>query len=190
MLLFEQLDFAFRFSINCPLGRDAGSGSWKRVASRKPRRDQTRARECAWNGMPVCAAPPAAPNFAHALVSLNPRLREHRRARKLIAPCDMNSRIYSRKRARVADASHRTARNGDAPVAISASRDEKRCHTLPFPASMRARRYLYRCPRCEDDFPRVRRIRRAMACLACCRKHNRGQFDRRFQLELIRADSA
>ena len=63
--------------------------------------------------------------------------------------------------------------------------DEKRCHNLPFPVGARARRYLYRCPGCQRDFPRVRRIKRAVACLACCRAHNGGDFDPRFRLRLI-----
>jgi SprT protein len=64
--------------------------------------------------------------------------------------------------------------------------DEKRCHNLPFSVSERARRYLYRCPNCQRDFPRVHRIRRAVACLACCRAHNCGEFDSRFRLKLVR----
>lgn len=63
--------------------------------------------------------------------------------------------------------------------------DEKRCHNLPFPVSERARRYLYRCPNCQRNFPRVRRIKRAVACLACCRAHNRGKFDAHFRLVLV-----
>jgi len=65
--------------------------------------------------------------------------------------------------------------------------DEKRCHNLPFPFIERARRFLYKCPNCKRDFPRVRKIRRAIACLACCRAHNGGEFDPRFRLRLIRA---
>ncbi len=64
-------------------------------------------------------------------------------------------------------------------------RDEKRCHNLPFPVSERARRYLYRCPHCQRDFHRVRRSKRALACLACCRAHNGGEFDARFRLKLV-----
>jgi SprT protein len=64
--------------------------------------------------------------------------------------------------------------------------DEKRCHNLPFPVSERARRYLYRCPGCQRDFPRVRRIKRAVACLACCRAHNGSKFDARFRLRLVK----
>src|SRR5207302_6442529 len=40
--------------------------------------------------------------------------------------------------------------------------DEKRCHNLPFKVSESARRYVYKCPQCQRDFPRVRRIMRAV----------------------------
>jgi SprT protein len=63
--------------------------------------------------------------------------------------------------------------------------DEMRCHNLPLPTRERTRRFLYKCPNCQRDFPRVRRIKRAIACLACCRAHNRGEFDARFRLRLI-----
>jgi predicted SprT family Zn-dependent metalloprotease len=63
--------------------------------------------------------------------------------------------------------------------------DEKRCHSLPFPVSERARRYLYRCPNCHRDFARARRIKRAVACLACCRAQNGGQYDQRFRLRPV-----
>jgi SprT protein len=64
--------------------------------------------------------------------------------------------------------------------------DEKRCHNLPFPVNERARPYLYKCPHCQRDFSRVRRIKRAVACLACCRAHNGGEFDARFRLRRVR----
>lgn len=63
--------------------------------------------------------------------------------------------------------------------------DETRCHNLPFATKSRMPRYIYVCPNCKEKFPRVRRIRRAIACLACCRKHNRGDFDPRFRLKLV-----
>src|SRR6266508_5916526 len=63
--------------------------------------------------------------------------------------------------------------------------DEKRCHNLPFSVSERVRRYFYTCPNCRRDFPRVRQIKRAVACLACCRTHNGGKFDARFRLRLM-----
>jgi predicted SprT family Zn-dependent metalloprotease len=65
--------------------------------------------------------------------------------------------------------------------------DEQRCHSLPFPRQTRARPFLYRCPRCAREFPRVRRIRRGVACLACCRRYNRGQYDPQFRLQLVAA---
>jgi SprT protein len=66
--------------------------------------------------------------------------------------------------------------------------DEKRCHDLPFPARTCATRFVYRCPNCHQEFPRVRRMRRAVACLACCRKHNGGGFDPRFRLRVSSRD--
>ncbi|MFZ3377336.1 MAG: SprT-like domain-containing protein [Chthoniobacterales bacterium] len=62
--------------------------------------------------------------------------------------------------------------------------DEVRCHNLPFQAKRYAARFVYRCPNCRRDFQRVRRVRGAVACLACCRAHNRGKFDARFRLQL------
>jgi predicted SprT family Zn-dependent metalloprotease len=67
--------------------------------------------------------------------------------------------------------------------------DEKRCHNLPFPVRKRARRFLYECPNCQREFPRVRRIKRAVACLSCCRAHNGGEFDLRFRLNLIKRNN-
>jgi SprT protein len=64
--------------------------------------------------------------------------------------------------------------------------DEARCHNLPFATKTHAARYVYLCPNCKEKFPRVRKIRRAIACLACCRKHNRGEFDARFRLKRVR----
>jgi predicted SprT family Zn-dependent metalloprotease len=64
--------------------------------------------------------------------------------------------------------------------------DETRCHNLPFPVTQRHRRFVYRCPNCRNEFPRARKIRRVVACLSCCRKHNRGKFDSRFRLRLVK----
>jgi predicted SprT family Zn-dependent metalloprotease len=65
--------------------------------------------------------------------------------------------------------------------------DEARCHNLPFATKRFPPRYVYLCPNCKEKFPRVRRIRRAIACLACCRAHNRGEFDQRFRLRMIKS---
>jgi SprT protein len=65
--------------------------------------------------------------------------------------------------------------------------DETRCHNLPFLTKSYLPRFVYRCPNCHRDFPRVRRARRAVACLACCRAYNQGDFDARFRLQLVAA---
>jgi SprT protein len=61
---------------------------------------------------------------------------------------------------------------------------EARCHSLPFEIRRPLRRYNYKCPKCARDFPRVRKHRSAVACLACCRQYARGKFDRRYRLRL------
>ena len=67
--------------------------------------------------------------------------------------------------------------------------DEACCHNLPFASKSFPPRFVYRCPSCNEKFPRVRRIHRAIACLACCRKHNGGDFDPRFRLKLATTNS-
>lgn len=59
---------------------------------------------------------------------------------------------------------------------------EDRCHALDFQPRRLERKYAYTCPHCEAVIHRVRRIRRRVACLPCCRRHAGGRFDARFQL--------
>ena len=59
--------------------------------------------------------------------------------------------------------------------------DEKRCHTLPLPRRQMQPRHFYRCVSCGQELNRVRPLSRKTACLACCRRHNRGQYDDRFR---------
>ena len=61
---------------------------------------------------------------------------------------------------------------------------ERACHKLPLATRSIARRFLYRCRNCQREFPRVRRIRRATACLVCCRRFAHGKYDDRFRLQL------
>jgi len=124
-------------------------------------------------------------DYRRKLISLNPRLFEHpaeidRTLRHELAHILAQFRAGRRRILPHGDEWRAACR--DLGIA-----DEKRCHNLPFPASARARRYLYKCPHCKCDFHRVRRIRRAVACLACCRAHNGGEFDARFRLRLVSA---
>jgi SprT protein len=63
---------------------------------------------------------------------------------------------------------------------------ERACHKLPLEARRLPRPYVYRCCSCLRFFPRARRIRRATACLACCRKFSSCEYDDRFRLQLVR----
>lgn len=59
--------------------------------------------------------------------------------------------------------------------------NEPRCHDLPFARRRRTRKYFYACPQCGTPLARVRPIRRPLACLGCCRRHNQGRYDARFR---------
>ena len=126
-------------------------------------------------------------DYNRKLISLNPRLRDHgaeeidRTLRHELAHLLAHFRAKRRRIAPHGPEWRQACR--DLGIA-----DEQRCHTLPFPIARRARRLLYRCPHCAREFPRVRKIRRAVACLACCRALNRGQFDARFKLRLVRQE--
>ena len=135
-----------------------------------------------WNARLFSAAGRA--DFRRKLVSLNPRLREHdgaeidRTLRHELAHLLAQFRVGRRR-----VAPHGTEwRKACRDLGIA---DESRTHALPFPIQRRVRRLLYVCPRCGKQFPRVRRIKRAVACLDCCRKFNRGKFDRSAKLQLV-----
>ncbi|PYI77022.1 MAG: hypothetical protein DMF01_02360 [Verrucomicrobia bacterium] len=135
-----------------------------------------------WNSRLKTAAGRA--DYCQKLISLNPQLFEHpteidRTLRHELAHILAQLRA-GRRRVLPHGAEWRQA-CCDLGIA-----DEKRCHNLPFKVSESARRYVYKCPQCQRDFPRVRRIMRAVACLACCRAHNGGEFDARFRLKLVR----
>jgi|SRR5579884_700036 len=133
-----------------------------------------------WNSRLKTAAGRA--DYRRRLIALNPLLREY--------PAEID-RTLRHELAHLL-AQFRAGRRRIAPHGREwqqACRDlgiagEKRCHDLPFPVRQRARRFLYRCPNCGRAFPRVRRIRAAVACLACCRAYNGGKFDGRFRLVL------
>jgi SprT protein len=134
-----------------------------------------------WNSRLETAAGRA--DHRQKLISLNPRLVKH--------PAEID-RTLRHELAHIL-AQFRAGRRRISPHGSEwqqACRDlgiagEKRCHTLPFPAKRYVPRFIYRCPNCRRDFPRVRKIKRTVACLACCRAHNRGEFDVRFRLKLL-----
>jgi predicted SprT family Zn-dependent metalloprotease len=208
MPLLRQLEFAFRSMavarIDDPGDAIAGQSDGKAGVSDPGYRHATRAADLEgkarellrmngggkiamivrfeWNRrLKTCAG---RADYRFKLISLNPRLRDHGDAEI--------DRTLRHELAHVL-AQFRAGRRRILPHGVEWRQacydlgigDEKRCHNLPFPVSERLRRYLYKCPNCRRDFPRVRRVRRAIACLACCLAHNGGEFDARFRLRLI-----
>ena len=135
-----------------------------------------------WNSRLRSAAGRA--DFRSGLVSLNPRLVDHgdaeidRTLRHELA--HLLAQFRARRRRIAPHGAEWRGACRDLGIA-----DEARCHTLPFPVSRRTHRFIYICPNCRRDFPRVRKLRRAVACLPCCRAHNGGAFDKRFRLRLV-----
>jgi len=210
MPLFRQLEFAFeKLATRVGAGKDGVAGQALRLPNslaptgavtlqfrgrdidlEQIARELLRARGASrlakelhveWNSRMKTAAGRA--DYRQKLISLNPRLLEH--------PPEID-RTLRHELAHIL-AQSRAGRRRILPHGVEwrqACRDlgigdEKRCHNLPFPVSERARRYLYKCPNCRCDFHCTRRIRRAVACLACCRAHNGGEFDARFRLRLV-----
>jgi len=198
MLLLRQLEFAFHtvaaslWDAKCHVGseRVAQRSGYRNSDLHLQARELLRANGAGriarelrveWNSRLKTAAGRA--DYREKLISLNPRLIEHpeeidRTLRHELAHILAQFRAGRRK------ISPHGAEWQRACVDLGIA-DEKRCHTLPFPARTYAARFIYRCPKCRQEFPRVRRVRRAVACLACCRKHNGGAFDPRFRLKLL-----
>lgn len=59
--------------------------------------------------------------------------------------------------------------------------NESRTHQLPFARRRQQRKFFYQCPSCKEKLSRVRKPRRKIACLACCRKYAGGKYEERFQ---------
>jgi len=135
-----------------------------------------------WNSRLKTAAGRA--DYRQKLISLNPQL---------VAHPEEIERTLRHELAHIL-AQFRAGRRRIAPHGVDwqqACRDlgitgEKRCHTLPFPAKRYPPRFIYRCPNCHRDFPRVRKIERMVACFGCCRAYNGGEFDARFRLRPVK----
>jgi predicted SprT family Zn-dependent metalloprotease len=121
---------------------------------------------------------------AHALVTLNPRLRAFgdaeidRTLRHELAHLLAHYRAGRRRIAAHGPEWRRACHDLGLP-------DEKRCHDLPLPRRTQRARHFYRCPSCRVELARVRPLRRRSACLACCRKHSGGRYDDRFRFEKL-----
>ena len=182
--LSQQLDFVFPPAFSpVVLGRESGlEASAREILGALGAEELAREVHVEWNARLFSAAGRA--DSRRNLISLNPRLREHDAAEL--------DRTLRHELAHLL-AQFRAGRRRISPHGAEwrkACRDlgienEARCHTLPFPVRQRAARFLYRCSRCGKDFPRVRRIKRAIACLDCCRKFNGGKFDSSARLRLV-----
>jgi SprT protein len=210
MRLLRQLEFAFEQFATRLVERNDSAGQALRLPARQTATDavalQLRGRDAGleteasellrslgatriateirveWNPRLKTAAGRA--DYRQKLISLNPRLVEHpaeidRTLRHELAHILAQSRAGRRRISPHGPEWQHACR--DLGIA-----DEKRCHTLPFPATRYAPRFIFRCPNCRRNFPRLRKIKRTVACLACCRAHNGGEFDVRFRLNLLR----
>ena len=185
----QQLDLVFPTAFSpVVLGRDAAlEAKVREILSSLQAGELAREIRVEWNARLFSAAGRA--DSRRKIVSLNPRLREHdaaeidRTLRHELAHLLAQFRA-GRRRVPPHGAEWRKACH-DLGIA-----DEPRCHTLPFPIQRRARRFLYRCERCGKEFPRVRKIKRTVACLECCRKFNRGKFDPKARLQLVEGEKA
>jgi predicted SprT family Zn-dependent metalloprotease len=134
-----------------------------------------------WNSCLKTAAGRA--DYRQKLISLNPQLLEHPHEIDRTLRHELAHILAQFRAGRRRILPHGSEwRQACYDLAIA---DEKRCHNLPFPARQYVPRFIYQCPNCHQEFPRVRRVRRAVACLACCRAHNGGEFDARFRLQLV-----
>src|SRR3954451_21417470 len=86
-------------------------------------------------------------DYHRKLITLNPRLHDHGAAEidRTLRHELAHLLAHFRARRRRISAHGPEWRQACADLGIA---DEKRCHTLPFPARRRGRPFLYRCPKC------------------------------------------
>lgn len=120
--------------------------------------------------------------WPHWIVELNPRLKEfegqvERTLKHELAHLIAYARA-GRRRIRPHGAQWRRA---CADLGIP---NERASHKMPLPRRKQRRKFFYLCPSCGMTAERVRKFKRHTACLACCKKHNGGRYDARFQFVL------
>jgi predicted SprT family Zn-dependent metalloprotease len=188
MLLLKQLEFTFeRSTIHQRAGRDVDLElKTREILDGLGLAGLARLVCVEWNSRLQTAAGRA--DFREKLISLNPRLCDYAESEIDRTLRHELAHLLAQFRAGRRRISPHGPEWRDACCDLGIG-DEVRCHNLPFPISERARRFIYKCPNCAREFPRVRRIRRAVACLLCCRAHNGGEFDARFRLQLVTAAS-
>ena len=126
--------------------------------------------------------------FHQNLVELNPRLTE-------LGEDELERTLWHEVAHLVAH--HRNRRRRIAPHGIEWQQacaelgipGESATHHLPLPSHKIAPKFTYRCPHCLTEIPRVRKMKRYSACYSCCKKHNRGRYDDRFRLQLLKNTS-
>ena len=184
MLLLKQLEFAFeRSRIDKRAGRDVDLElKTREILHGLGLVQLARMVHVEWNSRLQTAAGRA--DFREKLISLNPRLCDYGESEIDRTLRHELAHLLAQFRAGRRRVSPHGPEWRDACCDLGIG-DEVRCHNLPFPISERTRRLIYKCPNCAREFPRVRRVRHAVACLVCCRVHNGGEFNARFRLELI-----
>jgi SprT protein len=65
--------------------------------------------------------------------------------------------------------------------------NESRCHDLPLKRIRFERKFFYACRECGITLARVQAMKRRVACLKCCRRHNEGKYHERFRFVPIPA---
>ena len=93
----------------------------------------------------------------------------------------MSSLTFSRNIAPDVAKLHRMGLNGGEPAKISASRTNRDVMILPLKRIRFERRFFYACRECGTTLARVRAMKRHVACLKCCRRHNEGKYHDRFR---------
>jgi len=122
--------------------------------------------------------------WPHWLVELNPKLAEFEgQVIRTLKHEVAHLVAYSRSGRRRIEPHGEEWRQACADLGIP---DESARHTLPLPRSQQERRYIYQCPSCLLEVKRVKPFKRHSACLSCCRTHNGGKYDQRFQFKLLR----